>query len=476
MNFNTHYNSKVDIAAPVSKHIPIDDMNYWTDEKLKKIIIMKMKKIPVKEKVMISAQIVDEDIYEIDSVANNTVTVIPVGIAPNGVMPPPVGIAPNGVMPPKVGIAPNGVNPTVEYVDDSESVENEMGVFNEMDCKIINFIETFNQMKKKVKLELTPVRVSTRSAIGKLTRMIHFRLFAHYVEHFYWQQEQLELEEDGCAMCKTFAEDDKQVREIFPMSSIVGMKFNNVTYGRMKKVLKKITKKTKQKRNFYNQITFLVQTERNERPVNIKIFSNGSISMTGCKQEMDGYWALKGLVEDMRQVPYIFANVEDRENLDIVDYGITLINSDFSIGHKIDRAQLYKMIIEEYRLFATYEPTIYPGVKLTYMWNVTKEEQKETGLCTCAVKCLLKNRKKEKGNMCKKITIAIFQSGKIIITGSNTMEQTNDAYRFIVDILEQNSSRLIRFSVNDIIQTNSSQKEPEEVHEKENEEEEDDAN
>jgi TATA-box binding protein (TBP) (component of TFIID and TFIIIB) len=419
MNFHTYYNSKVDTATSFSKN---EDDSAWSDEKLKKIILMKNKN---KKNTIKKNQIVESEVEEFNQTPQMTIPSI-------------IGEDNEN----------DGVNSDGE---DNEEQETE-NVLDEMDYKIINFIETFNQMKKKVKLEPTPVRVSTRSAIGKLTLMVNIRLFAHYVEHFFWQQEN--LEEDTCAMCMQFAEDNKEVREIFPMTSIVGMKFNNVTYGRMKKVLKKITKKTKVKRNFYNQITFLVQTEKNERPVNIKIFSNGSISMTGCKQEMDGFWALKGLVEDMRPVVDIFYQPEDQQKLDVIDYGITLINSDFSIGHKIDRAQLYKMVIEEYGLFATYEPTIYPGVKVTYMWNSTKEEQKETGLCTCAVKCLLKNRKKEKGIMCKKITIAIFQSGKIIITGSNTMQQTDDAYRFIVGILEENSPRLIRFSVNDIIAKN----------------------
>jgi TATA-box binding protein (TBP) (component of TFIID and TFIIIB) len=389
MNFNTFYNSKLAQAPTEGLHVSqeYENIEDWSDEKLKKVI-MKYKN---KEKKMNQ----DND-------------------------------------------------------DGENAVEDDETDFNEMDYKIMEFIETFNEMKKKVELVPTPVRISTQSAIGRLTKNIKTHLFAHYMEHYYWN---LTKEKDNmdCTYCEQLEEHERFQYDSMNIDNIVGMKYNNITYGKMKKVLKKITKKTKEKRNFYNQTTFLVKTPLNERPVNIKIFSNGSISMTGCKQERDGFHALKGLVEDMKKFPTIFYQPSDADVFDVSNYSITLINSDFSIGQRIDRTQLYKIAIEDYGLFATYEPTIYPGVKITYMWNAERLEQNTLGICQCSSNCLLKNRKKEKANnICKKITIAVFQSGKIIITGSNNMNQTNDAYDFIINILESNSSKLIRFSVSDI--------------------------
>ena len=39
--------------------------------------------------------------------------------------------------------------------------------------------------------------------------------------------------------------------------------------------------------------------------------------------------------------------------------------------------------------------------------------------------------------MCRKITISIFQSGKIIITGAREQTQIDDAYHFITGILRK---------------------------------------
>ena len=43
---------------------------------------------------------------------------------------------------------------------------------------------------------------------------------------------------------------------------------------------------------------------------------------------------------------------------------------------------------------------------------------------------------------CKKITISIFQSGNIIITGARSLEQINDAYSFINKVLKKDYSLL----------------------------------
>jgi TATA-box binding protein (TBP) (component of TFIID and TFIIIB) len=47
---------------------------------------------------------------------------------------------------------------------------------------------------------------------------------------------------------------------------------------------KRQKKKTKAKRVFYNQVSLAVMVKsKKEKPINIKLFTNGSIQMTGCK-------------------------------------------------------------------------------------------------------------------------------------------------------------------------------------------------
>ena len=61
------------------------------------------------------------------------------------------------------------------------------------------------------------------------------------------------------------------------------------------------------------------------------------------------------------------------------------------------------------------------------------------GICDCENPC----NGKGKDNTCKKITIAVFKSGKIIITGGRTKHNIQTAYKFINEFIEENSSGIL---------------------------------
>ena len=63
------------------------------------------------------------------------------------------------------------------------------------------------------------------------------------------------------------------------------------------------------------------------------------------------------------------------------------------------------------------------------------------GKCYCTKLCNGKGDGDGNGN-CKKITISTFQSGSVIITGARSMEQINDAYKFINRVFEENYQNL----------------------------------
>ena len=118
----------------------------------------------------------------------------------------------------------------------------------------------------------------------------------------------------------------------------------------------------------------------------------------------------------------------------IKPFEIVLINSDYFCGYKINREMLYKIIVNEYGIFSTYEPCIYPGVNIKYFWNKNNTQHK--GICNCKNKCSGKGNGETDGN-CKKITIAAFQSGNVIITGARNKEQINISYNFINSIFKK---------------------------------------
>ena len=60
-----------------------------------------------------------------------------------------------------------------------------------------------------------------------------------------------------------------------------------------------------------------------------------------------------------------------------------------------------------------------------------------------------KNKGNKKfNNICKKVTIAIFESGSILITGGITFDQINVAYKYITQIIKDNAELLKRPNIN----------------------------
>ena len=101
------------------------------------------------------------------------------------------------------------------------------------------------------------------------------------------------------------------------------------------------------------------------------------------------------------------------------------------IGFEINRDILHNEMIES-GIYSSYEPCIYPGVNIKYFINKNQFD----GICCCESMCNGKGRADGDGN-CKKVTIAVFKSGKIIITGGQNIKQLETSYRFIKNFIEE---------------------------------------
>lgn len=213
---------------------------------------------------------------------------------------------------------------------------------------------------------------------------------------------------------------------------------------------KDVENKTKKKKTFYNQTTIIVRIKNNGemKEVNFKLFSNGRIQMTGIKSIENATSVLDLMMVKLKELSEVDDNGEkkiafveqgDKE----ISYGkinIHLINSDYSTGFKIKRDILHSLLVNEYNVYSTYEPCIYPGVNTKYYWNTSNTLD---GVCNCEKKCNGKGSGNGDG-MCKKVTISIFQSGAIIITGATNHVQLEDAYNFINNILDEHFEDLER--------------------------------
>lgn len=257
----------------------------------------------------------------------------------------------------------------------------------------------------------------------------------------------------------------------------------------------------KSNRPFFNQATIIVKLDP-LRKINVKIFSNGKIQMTGVKKVEEGHEALKYIIEKLKEtygtIPldkvldsqlektYLEARksephfkdsypiddnilyrerliweiekliekneiechcIENNKDFKYFDIEIVLINSDFNINFKIKRNILYTILKDDYGIVSRFEPGIYPGVNNKYYWNTLfkNDRTKKEGRCYCTKPCDGKGLGNGEGD-CKKITIAAFSSGSVIITGARQIQQINDCYHFINDVFRENYSKVKKIS------------------------------
>lgn len=210
--------------------------------------------------------------------------------------------------------------------------------------------------------------------------------------------------------------------------------------------------KTEGKKNrFDNQITAIFRYNAEYMP-NIKIFKNGNIQLTGIKDTSHPRHIVEKVIANIVRIHNdIDTNVltlGDVSELAYNNFKIRMINTDFKIYQddtyserfNIKRKELHNILIsQKYNNKSSFQPGIYQGVKLEYFWNSNHENK--DGICCCHGNCFGKNSGHGDGN-CKKVTVAIFESGSILITGGITFQQVDDAYAYICKIITENKNLL----------------------------------
>jgi len=196
-------------------------------------------------------------------------------------------------------------------------------------------------------------------------------------------------------------------------------------------------KKLESKKYFYNQLTLHIHNslKKNKR-VNVKIFNNGRIQMTGINSDLVGITTMEIVLKEFIQLSNKCDIFSDINILQIGDLETVLINSDFDIHSEVDRESLHRSIVDNGYL-SSYEPCNYPGVNIKYYYNPLK---RNFGICDCENPCNGKGLK----DTCKKITIAVFKSGKIIITGGRSKYHIQTAYEFITEFIQENKEKVLK--------------------------------
>ena len=224
---------------------------------------------------------------------------------------------------------------------------------------------------------------------------------------------------------------------------------------------KATNKKKSSKGRFWNQITIIITPEPGFKN-NIKIFNNGSISMTGVKKIENGKKSVDILIGYIKQIhkkdPEIIREQIPIDTLAMVSFKIALINSDYNISYNVNRSALHKILSSKYNVSSTFDACEYPGVNIKMFWNKNNVMGNTfTGKCPCQKKCVGKGNGDGEGQ-CKIVTIFVFQSGSIMITGARCIEQIYSGYHFINSIFESYKDEL-EVKVPDFVRNTNKDKE-----------------
>lgn len=227
----------------------------------------------------------------------------------------------------------------------------------------------------------------------------------------------------------------------YPAEGILKMEHKDRVIGASARDL--LTKKKAAKKTFFNQSTLVLRKRRLDRPdemkeVNIKLFANGGIQMTGITGLDFAQVALEWLLNQIKTLP----EPVSQSPLFIKVLKIQLINSDYHVNANIHRDNLHRIVSQRYGLFSSLEKLIHQGVNIKYYYNKASTTG-APGICHCEKPCQGQGEGDALGS-CKKITLLAFQTGDIIVTGARHRDQLDEAYAFMNELLKRHSQDVLR--------------------------------
>ena len=208
------------------------------------------------------------------------------------------------------------------------------------------------------------------------------------------------------------------------------------------------------KHKFFNQATAYIKLST-DRYINVKIFKNGSLQMTGIKKTSECNIIINKLLAEIINpinsnsiVPYPagtmlpdFMQVQEEPNtmlhfmeltptpkpvivladLKVTDFNIRMINSNCKVPFKINRDILFQLLKKD-KVKCRYDPNSHACVNIRHDINSND-----------------------------KVSIFVFQSGSIIITGGKTIVDINKGYHYIMGIISKHYEQIIKKDLDNYI-------------------------
>lgn len=149
---------------------------------------------------------------------------------------------------------------------------------------------------------------------------------------------------------------------------------------------------------FYNQITLKCEDVSTK---SVKLFSNGSVQIAGARDLFD----CKRIISQLSWICKKFVNIEEPPK----DFRVVMINSNFSLNSTLNLMSVAEHFSQASVFKTTFQPDRYSAVKVKFR---PAEDMKE-------------------------ITCSIFSTGKIIITGAETLKEIAFGYNVIVSHINE---------------------------------------
>ena len=187
--------------------------------------------------------------------------------------------------------------------------------------------------------------------------------------------------------------------------------------------------------NFYNSITLIVRVTTGptsninlEPRINVKLFKNGSLQMSGCKNVQNINIVLEKILEKLKAVKGKIENniikeitfIDELSKITINYFKIDMIYCNYRIQFEIDREKLYDLLKKK-KVKCIYEPCIRACVTIKFIPTQDNIDSKE-------------------------VSIFIFKKGNIIITGARSKKQVLEAYSYINNIFIIHKDEIIKKS------------------------------
>lgn len=153
--------------------------------------------------------------------------------------------------------------------------------------------------------------------------------------------------------------------------------------------------------SFYNQITLNYVDEYSTK--SIKLFPNGAIQVAGCTDLIDCNRVIRQLVHMLKFLTH--------SDVPLKSFNVVMINSNFSINYRLNLHEVARHFGSEKLFEVSFDPDRYSAVKLKFK---PAEDMKQ-------------------------VTVSIFGTGKVIVTGAETLKEIVFSYNIINQHINTNA-------------------------------------